>query len=116
MRTLDDFLINLINLFNFSIHCAGLPIQQGECSKFFGSAYLLAIFICLLVVYYAVRHILRDRSEFNAYEKRMAARAAIASSEEMNKVKWLSEDEHSDIDEVELATKMRQQLNLTKRS
>lgn len=116
MQTLDEFFINFINLFNFSLHCAGRPIQHGECSKFWGCVYLLGIFIVLLVIFYTIRHILRERSQFSAYEKRMAAKAYVAPPEEMNKIKWQSQDEHSDLDEVELANKMREHLSLTKHS
>ena len=107
---LDDYFLRFTQQFKHSIECADLPLETQGCANFWISCYLVVIFVFALVFLYAVRNILRERAEFNAYQKRKIERAKVADAETMKQVQWQTNDEYDDIDYSELAEKMRQQI------
>ena len=70
--------------------------------------------LCLAVLLYAIRNILRNRAELKAYEKRKIARAKVADADIMEKVRWQPDDNFDEIGQSDLAEKMRQQLKKDK--
>ena len=88
MPYVDYYVGYFLRVLSYSIQCASAPVQMGECSKFWGSLYLLAAF-CMFLVFVAVaRFLIKERLDFNAYLKRKVERAKIATPEEMEKHIW----------------------------
>ncbi len=111
---LDTYVSQFVHLFNYSLTCMSLPIAVDDCAKFWIACYLAAIFVLALVLFVALRNILHNRAAFKAYEKRMIERAKIADPETMKKEQWQFNQEYDDIDQSDLAEKMRQQINKDK--
>lgn len=88
MPYVDYYVGYFLRVLSYSMQCAGTPVQMGECSKFWGSLYLLAAFLCFLVFVAAARFLIKERLAFNAYLKRKEERAKIAPPEEMAKHIW----------------------------
>ena len=112
--TLDEFLLWLSQLFTHSMHCAASPISTQGCANFWITCYLLVFFIVGTIFLRAVRHSLREKAEFKAYQQRKLERAKVADAETMKKVQWQANDEFEDIDHSELAEKMRHKMNKDK--
>ena len=108
--SLDDYFFSFIRLFNYSLKCSSLPIQTPGCANFWIDSYLFVACAFTLVLLYALRNILRERAEFKAYEKRKIERAKIADPETMKKVQWQTNNEYDEVDQADLAEKMRQQI------
>ena len=110
----DDYFYSLIRMLNYSLKCSTMPIQTQGCTNFWIGVYVVITFVVSLVFLYAIRNILRERAEFTAYEKRKLERAKVADAETMKKVQWQPNEVHEDIDQADLALKMRQQINADK--
>lgn len=114
MNSFDSFIFYLTQSYNKSLMCASLPMQTEGCAKFWGVCYLVVISVLCIIFYKILRSILRNKADFKAYEKRMIERAKVADEETMKKVQWQDEDAFDDLDEMELAKKMRQELQKSK--
>lgn len=59
---------------------------------------------------------MRDKADFNAYQKRKLERAMVADSQTMEKARWQTDNSFDEFEQTDLAEKMRQQLNKNKPS
>jgi lipopolysaccharide export LptBFGC system permease protein LptF len=112
----DAYLSQFIQWVNYSTSCATLPIKTHGCAQFWVACYLVVVCLCLAIFLYAIRNILHDKAALKAYEKRKIERAKIANADVMEKVRWQPDDDFDEIEQSNLAEKMRQQLNKDKKT
>lgn len=111
---INAFLNNLLQTLNYSFHCSASPLKTAGCGQFWVVILYSAELALLLICIFAIRHILREKREWKAYQQRLVSRAKVADPDTMQREKWKSDDSFGDISESQLAEKMRQEIKRVK--
>jgi predicted membrane protein len=110
MSSFDLFLDFLLQNYNYSLQCINLPLATANCSLFWAVSFSIAAFVMFLIFVSLIRYILRERREWKVFQHKQINRAKVADAETMSKVQWKRDDSFDDINESQLAEKMRQEL------
>ena len=86
-----------------------------DCQPVWTALVIAIVLVALLVVVFVIRHIVRDYLKHRAAVRRWQADQAIASEDEMARVKWRGEQSVADAgSEKELAAQIKQALENNK--
>jgi hypothetical protein len=99
--------------FVYAQYCAESEMRAPVCRNFWTWIAIASVVIAAVVILCVGKRIIRERLEFYRNKKRLAARAIVASDEEIQAVAWRGDALKGDLASIpadELADKFRQAL------
>jgi hypothetical protein len=113
IKMLEVYWEQLKRIFVYAQYCAGSEMHAPVCRDFWIWVMIASFTLAALVLFYVCKRIIKEQLEFRRNEKRLAARANVASEEEMEKVAWRGDSLKGDLSTLpteELAKKFRTAL------